>query len=122
MDNKGFTLIELIGIIVILVAIFLVSFPSFLNISKTEQENKYKNMVNDLCLAGESYIYSNMDQYTELKEIGSIIEINIKELMNYGSVDNDIINPKNNTNVSKDLLEYTVLNDYSLECKYIERD
>lgn len=122
MNNKGFTLIELIGIIIILVAIFLVSFPSFLNMSKTEEENKYKNMVNDLCLAGESYIYSNMDQYMELKEIGSIIEISIDELIIYGSVDSDVTNPKNDTTISKDLLKYTVLDDYSLECIYIERE
>ena len=35
MNNKGFTLIELTAIIVVLVAIFLVSFPSLLGLAKT---------------------------------------------------------------------------------------
>ena len=118
MNNKGFTLIELVAIVLVLVAIFLVSFPSLLNISKMDEEKQYKNMVEDLCLAGESYIKANTNLFSELSVIESNIEIPIETLIEYGNVKNDIVNPKTNKKVDKDSLNFTVLSDYSLNCEY----
>ena len=119
MNNKGFTLIELVGIIIVLAAIFLVSFPAFLNTAKTDEEQKYDDMIENLCLAGKSYIYANTDKFDELSTINSKIEISIKELMAYGNVDRTLKNPKTNQTVEKDSLIYTVTNE-SLDCQYIE--
>lgn len=120
MNNKGFTLIELVAIILVLVAIFLVSFPSLLNISKTDEEKEYKTMVEDLCLAGKSYIYANTSLFSELSVIGGNIEIPIETLIEYGNVKSDMVNPKTNKKVEKDSLNFTVLSDYSLNCEYKE--
>lgn len=120
MNTKGFTLVELVAIIVVLAAIFLVSFPNFLNSAKSNEEEKYKNMVDNLCLAGESYIYANIDEFQELSVIGSNIEIIIEELIVYGNVDSDLKNPKTGKSVKADILNYTVLNDNSLDCEYKE--
>ena len=120
MNNKGFTLIELVGIVLILAAIFLVSFPALLNMTKADEEKSYNTMITDLCLAGESYIYSNMEDFNNLSVIGSNININIDELILYGNVDSDLKNPKTKASVSQDRLVYTVLQDYSLDCEYIE--
>lgn len=120
MDNRGFTLIELIAVIVVLVTIFLVSFPAILNMSKEEEETKYQNMVEDLCLAGKSYIYANMDSYEELTIVGSTINIKISELISYGNIDEDMENVKTRKSIKKDSLTYRVLGDYSLDCQYNE--
>lgn len=118
MNIRGFTLIELTAVIVILAAIFLVSFPSFLNISRADKEKEYKNMVNNLCIAGETYIYSKMDNFKELFTIGSKINISISDLVTYGNVDKNTINTKTGQSVQEDSLIYTVLNDNSLQCEY----
>lgn len=120
MNTKGFTLIELIAIILILAAIFLVSFPNFINTASMDEEKKYEDMIENLCLAGKSYIYANMENFTELSTIGSTIEISIEELIVYGNVDSDLTNPKTEKNVKDGVLIYTVLSDNSLDCKYIE--
>ena len=120
MENKGFTLVEVIAIMVVLVGIFLVSFPVFHNMAKSEENNKYNSMINDLCAAGKTYIYSNMDNFTNLSIVGSEIEIKIEELMLYGNVDKKLLNPKTNTSIEKDTLKYLVLDDLSLKCEYIE--
>lgn len=117
MNNRGFTLIEVVGVVLILAAIFFISFPTFLNISKSDNEKKYTTMVKDLCLAGESYIYAN-DDY-DLSE-GREISIEISELIAYGNVDSDLKNPKTDNSVSDDILRYNVESN-SLECKYIDK-
>lgn len=118
MKTKGFTLIELIAVILILSLIFLVSFPSILNMNKADVEKQYNDMVESLCMAGKSYIYSNMDNYPNLSIEGEIIEVKIEELITYGSVSKDKKNIKTNKTLENDRLLYTVLSDYSLSCKY----
>ena len=120
MDNKGFTLIEVIAIMVILAGIFLVSFPVLSSMSKSEEDNKFNNMKKDLCIAGKTYIYSNIDDFPNLSIVGSQIEFKVDELMLYGNVDEKLLNPKTNTSVKNDTLKYIVLDDLSLECEYLE--
>lgn len=120
MNNKAFTLIELTAIIVVLAAIFLVSFPSLINIAKSDEEKKYENMIENLCLAGESYIYANIDDFNELSIVGNQIDINISILMQEEYVDSKSKNPRTEQSIKNNKLTYTVLSDKSLECKYIE--
>lgn len=120
MNDKGFTLIEIIAIMVVLVGIFLVSFPSLTNMAKSDEEKKYDNMVNDLCTAGKTYMYSNMDLFPELSSVNGEVELKIIELILYGNVDKNTLNPKTELSIENDTLKYTVLEDFSLDCEYIE--
>ena len=120
MNNRGFTLVEVVAIIVILIGIFLVSFPTIKNMVNVDNEKKYNNMVTDLCTAGKTYMYSNMDDFPNLSVAGSVIEVDISELIEYGNVSKDLANPKSELSVKHDKLEYTVLADFTLECNYIE--
>ena len=120
MNDKGFTLIEIIAIMVVLVGIFLIVFPSFMGMTKSEEEKKHINMVNDLCIAGKTYMYSNLDEFSNLSIQNSVIELKIEELIAYGSVNKDLKNIKTNKSVEKDTLKYTVLEDFTLDCEYIE--
>lgn len=120
MNNKGFTLIELVAIILVLAAIFLISFPNLLNTAKVDEDKKYEDMIKNLCMAGENYIYSNVDDFKDSIVVGNQIEISVEELIIYGNVDSDLINPKTEKKVDNDYLEYIVLNDKSLDCNYKE--
>ena len=59
MNNKAFTLVELVGVVAVLALIFLVTYPNIVSLSKKEDNKQYDLMVKDLCLAGETYIYEN---------------------------------------------------------------
>ncbi len=120
MNSRGFTLIEITAVIVILAAIFLVSFPSYLNTAKADKEKQYNDMVENLCLAGKTYIYSNMDKFKENSTVGSSIEIKVSELISYGNVEKGIKNVKTDKAVENDSLIFIVLDDNSLDCKYNE--
>ena len=120
MNNRGFTLVEVVAIIVILLGIFLVSFPTLNNMLNTDERKKYDNMEIDLCTAGKTYMYSHMDDFPTLSVVGSVIKIKINLLIQYGNVSKNLVNPKSNLSVKNDTLEYTVLDDFTLDCKYIE--
>ena len=119
MNNRGFTLIELTGIVLVLAAIFLLSFPTLLTTTRADKEKEYNVMVENLCKAGETYIYSHMSDFSELSNVGSVISISVNELILYGSVDKNTVNPNTNKNVNKDILEYKVTLD-GIDCNYKE--
>ena len=120
MKNRGFTIIELVSIILILAAILLVSFPAITNLLKADDSKKYDAMVKDLCLAGEAYIKSNLDSFSSVSTVGATITISIDELITYGSVKPDTKNPNTNNSISGDSLTYVVQTDRSLNCSYID--
>jgi len=120
MNNRGFTLIEVTAVIIILVGIFIVGFPVLGNMTKKEETKKYDNMVKDLCTAGRTYIYSNLDAFPTLSSVNEEININVSILIEYGNVDKNIVNPKDEETIENDVLKYTVLEDLTLDCEYIE--
>ena len=123
MNSKGFTLVELVAIILILALIFLIALPYIVNSSKENKEKEYNNMVKTLCLAGESYIDANIDLFEEyLQNEGNIITIEISDLIEYGNVEAKTKNPKTDKSVKDDTLSFTVQNDKSLDCSYNEKN
>ena len=89
MKNKGFTLIELIAIIIILAAITLLSIPAVINMQKESEENKKQTALKSLYLATESYILSDYDD----KYNQPIFSIYVNKLIENGYVKSDSINP-----------------------------
>ena len=120
MNNKAFTLVELVAIILILALIALIAFPALIGTQKSDSEKLYTNMVNDLCLAGETYIYSNKDDFD--LSIENEIEIDIQELIAYGNIDSNLKNPNTNNTIVDDTLKYTVQSDKALSCEYIDNE
>ena len=114
MKNSGFTLVELLGIVVILALIFLVTYPNFVSLSKKEDKKEYELMVKNLCLAGESYIYANGTEIIP----NSQITISIQDLVNNGYVDKNLKDVKTKELVRNKNLTYTVNIDKTLECDY----
>lgn len=53
--KKGFTLVELLAIIIIIAIVTLISTPIILNSLKVAQENSNKNSVQNIAKAGEIY-------------------------------------------------------------------
>ena len=118
MNNKGFTLVELIAILLVLVIIFTISFPTLQNIGKNDLEKEYSQMVENLCKAGESYISAHADSFEELGTFDATIRIDIQTLIEYGSVNEDLKNPRTKNTLTNDYLLFTVLGDDSLACEY----
>lgn len=96
MENKGFTLVELIAIILVLTIILTVAFTTLSKSLENTNEKEYKTMIDNLSLAAEEYAnlpgkYRKIDQ--DLKE-GKRVTIDITELIDAEIIDEIPINPK----------------------------
>ena len=59
MNRKGFTLIELIGVVLIISLMFMVTFPNLIGVAKNDKEKQEQTLIKDICLAANTYIKSN---------------------------------------------------------------
>ncbi len=96
MKNKGFTLVELIAIILVLSIILTVGFTTLSNSLENSNDRKYQTMIKNLEMAAEEYVnlpgvYRKVDE--ELKE-GKRVTIDITDLVNAEVIDQIPTNPK----------------------------
>lgn len=96
MKNKGFTLVELIAIILVLSIILTVGFTTLSNSLENSNDRKYQTMIKNLEMAAEEYVNlpgvsRKVDE--ELKE-GKRVTIDITDLVNAEVIDQIPTNPK----------------------------
>lgn len=94
MNKNGFTLIELIGSIVILALIALVAFPSIVSVLNKEQ-GKMDSAVRDRIISAVSeYVYDNADDFPKQLEGNSSIRSNdnvsYQKLVDNGYIDKSV--------------------------------
>lgn len=115
--KKGFTLIEMLGVIAVLAVILLVTFPALSKSLKTAKQNEDKNFTNNLKVSAEAYIEINRDNYPELKTANSEITITIQQLY-----DSNLMKQQyKNVNIN-DTVKIVVQSDLSLKYYYKENE
>lgn len=102
MKNKGFTLVELIAIILVLSIILTVSFITLSNSLDNSKDSDYNTMIDNLRLATESYVnlpgkYREIEQ--KLKD-GVRVTVDITDLINAEIINEIPTNPKTNEEIS----------------------
>ena len=100
MKNKGFTLVELIAIIVIISAISLLSFAAITNTIKSSKARELKTFEDSLINSTKLYMSSKNDQYPDLKNAGDKYRVDVSELIQEGYVRETLVNPTN-VNIKK---------------------
>ena len=109
-NSRGFTFIELLGVILILIIISLISLYVFKNIRGKTEEKNYNQLI--------SYIETAAEKFAEDNGIEGIITI--QDLIDTGYVTpddkNDIYNPINNNSLNCNIIKLTYSSD---EDKYI---
>ena len=115
--NRGFTLVELIAIIVVLAAIFSIALPIIVNSAKKAENQKYNLMVSVLCDAGKSYFYTG-ETDLDLSSSGNKGALLVNDLIESGLVESNTKNPKTGEFVSGDRLILERKNDSTISCEY----
>ena len=116
--KKGFTLIELIGIIVILGVISFIVFPVVSSSIKNGKEKAYNEQVGRIIEAAKKWANDNTDL---LPSDDEELYVNINTLVSSGFIkknkEGNLINPKDNTNMTGCvLIRYaSVYNQYTFE-------
>ena len=95
MDKKGFTLVELIGVIVLLAAIALIAVPQITKTINRSQEKTYRDQIEALYQASKRYVTEIGPKNT------NTFTITLQELMNNQLIEKGTkVKNKNNEDVS----------------------
>lgn len=85
-NKKGFTMIELLGIITIIGVLLIMTVPNLTTTLKKSTEKDYDNFIDNLLIAAETYVENNRDLYPSLDNPEGRALISIQTL-----IDNDLI-------------------------------
>jgi type IV pilus assembly protein PilA len=93
--RKGFTLVELLAVIVILAIILVIAIPNIIKVIDKAKLDIYKRNENLIINATRNYLASNLDKSP--LNVGDISIINLSELKNNNMI-GEIKDPNGNNN------------------------
>ena len=94
MNNKGFTMVEVLGVVTILVIISLFTFPIISSLTN-DTTSKNKQFLDSLYQAAETYLEMNYERFKN----NEISYISANKLIEEGLLSNNLINPNTNKRV-----------------------
>ena len=106
MNNKGFTLSELLVTLAIFAIVLVIGIPSIINAVNRNAEKQYDVFVKEIISSAEDYIEENRNLYTPLMCSPNCV-ISMDTLIMNGNLDKDLYNPK--THDKLDGMAYVVV-------------
>lgn len=120
-NNKGFTLVELLAVIVILALLITIAVPSTIAVSNKLKVNMYCKKIDSIEVAAKLYGEDRKDSFSESYATAdgtySSRKIKVKDLIETGDLKKDnntspfVMDPRDNE--SMDDLEFTVYEKYN---------
>lgn len=118
MRNKGFTLIEMLGVFTVLAIIMVISLPAITKNLKNNDVKKFDSFKDSAALATETHIESNRAKYPTLKTAGSVVNITIGTLKNENLL-TDIPDKPDGTKITDTMIvKVTVNSDLTLKYEF----
>lgn len=105
--KKGFTLIELMAVVIVLGVLALFVVPTIDKTMKQIREDGYEEQINNIKTAAKNW---GADHIPELPAVGEDLYITLLDLKQAGLVDKDITNPKTKEKFPDDL-QIKITND-----------
>ena len=99
---KGFTLAELLGVIIVLGVIALITFPIINNTIKENKEKLYNSQLEEIKLSAEKWAYANINMLPIVEN--DTITVTLLELKKAGFVQLDARNPKTGELLPNDMI------------------
>ena len=91
MNKKGFTLIELMAVVTILVVLSLIIVPIIDKNVKRSKDDMYNIQIENIRIAGEVYFSDNL---VIRPKLGEYCSVSISTLTSQGYIGNNVLNPK----------------------------
>ena len=82
MKNKGFTLIEVLGVVILIALLLLIVFPNIINFIKKSSDEKDRLTDELIISAADSYIKDHINDFPKMKNAKYAIEL--KDLVDEG--------------------------------------
>lgn len=111
MNNKGFTLIELIATIALLSIIVIISFVSINGVIKQSKISDCENLVRSIKSATKEYVSDNRYSFTNNNDFS----ITAEDLINAKYLSSPIVNPFTNEEITSGsvIIDIKLKNDYT---------
>lgn len=100
MDKKGFTLIELIGVIVLIAILTVLATAPINNIIKKSKKELNEDQKKQIILATQNWAIDNKDKLPTRGKNTESIKITIEQLYNEGYLDNEVIDLNKDSKMS----------------------
>lgn len=110
--KRGFTLIEMLGILVVLSVIILISLPSIIQTNKNAKQSEIDDAEKTILMAAETYIEIDEQAAQKLKK-NNYYYVKLSTLVSEGLLSNNMKNPHPDINMEKTVLEA----DYWVEAR-----
>lgn len=93
-NEKGFSLIELLAVIIILAVITTIVVPSVIRTIRRSADQSYEVLVKSIETSAELYITNRYDEFTDAQgQFPSQVQINLGHLVADGYIDEPIFHP-----------------------------
>lgn len=96
MKNKGFTLVEMLGVMTLLVVIFAFIYPNVIQMLEKGKETDYAEYESSVFLATEAYVNSDTTLSSQLVNEGDSVFVTYSDLLTSGFLSSKLVNPKTN--------------------------
>lgn len=116
--KKGFTLTELLGVLIILAIIALIAFPIINRNIKTGKESLYQSQLKEIELAAEKWAYKNINMLPVNED--EMITVTLLTLKESGDLPLDIRDPRTEELLPNDMIITITYKDNSYEFKVDE--
>ena len=113
--KKGFTLAELLGVIVLLGALMLIIIPLVSNSMKDSKQELYNDQIESIKLSLELWM-----SYNQRPDIGETITLSLSQLKEAGFVELDIKNPITEELFPNDMILKIINNNNIIEYEILE--
>lgn len=98
MKKRGFTLVEMLGVMTILAVIFALLYPNIMHMLDKSKAEDYEEYRSNIQLAAEAYVTSN-NLDSNLVNVGDKVSVTYSDLLNSGFLSSKIVNPKTGVGV-----------------------
>lgn len=118
MNKKGFTLVELLAVIVIIALLGLIVSTSVVKIINNSRQDMYENQILSIKNAAEVWGGENINL---LPNEGECIYMTLGYLKNYGLIDDNVLDSRTNDKINDDLkikITNNINNNYKSNIKY----
>lgn len=113
MRKNGFTLIEIIGVIIVMAMIILLTMPNVIETLRKAEAKNYEEFLKTIELVTEQYVESNAN-VLDLEVPGDFVVVEIEDIINAGYINSKIENPKTKEKINNnDIVTVTLEDDYT---------
>ena len=102
MKNKGFTLVEMLGVMTLLAIIFALVYPNVIKMLEKGKTEDYSVFENNVYLAAETYVNSSNDISKQLVNTNDQVTITFGQLMEKGYLSSEIVDPRTGNSIKEE--------------------